>query len=125
MLKARNPMTVKDIAEAMGISTQSASDAVKGLRERRMAHIHEWIFTDLWHKAALWTAGEGEDAPRPANDSRSYSFEYARRLQLEDDLIEQNLARERAAKLREALSRPAFRHPQDVAFFGPADREAA
>lgn len=119
------PMMVKDIAEASGITVTSAGEALKRLREKKLAHIADWALVDLWHQAAVWVAGEGKDAPRRTNTERNYALENAKRAQLLDDLVEENLARERAAKLREALSRPVFRHPQDVAFFGPASLDAS
>ena len=97
--------------------------------ENKVAHICGWREIDESHRVSLHLLGNKPDVlrpPRKPKNTPEYMRDYRqRKKQLAADDVELSLEIELAKRARKALAQPIFRHPMDVAFFGPAERRAA
>ena len=106
LLKDKKPRTISQAAADLGLTESPVYVAAKKLRAEGKIHVSEWKMSPVNNRfIAVWIIGGGEDAPKPSRD------EWVRPGSSED---------EHSRRIAEELARPAFRHWQDVAFFGEA-----
>ena len=119
LLEKKSPMSMREMEKKVGLSYQRIRTAIKEMREleRPKIHISEWRSVDAYHMIAFFSLGHGKDAPRPPKtpkivlSRRSRENAKKRKIAKEAEIVKSKVSKE--------LDRPAFRHPQDVAFFGP------
>lgn len=119
LLEKKSPMSMREMEQEIGISYQRIRTAIKEMREldRPKLHISEWRPVDAYHQIAFFSFGYGKDAPKPPKtpkivlSRRSRENAKKRKIAQAAEIVK--------SKVSKDLDRPAFRHPQDIAFFGP------
>jgi DNA-binding Lrp family transcriptional regulator len=119
VLQKSSPKSMRELETEIGISYQRVRTAIKEMREldRPKLHISEWRPVDAYHMIAYFSYGYGRDVPKPPKtpkiilSRRSRQRMKARKIEKEAEATKKKVIKE--------LQRPAFRHPQDIALFGP------
>lgn len=119
LLKKSPRQSMPAMEKKTGISYQRVRTAIKELRalECPPLHIAGWEAIDPYHTVALFSYGPGEDVPKPPRTPKRELNRRSRERRKKIKLAKE-AAKVQKAKLKQ-LTRPAFRHPQDIAFFGP------
>jgi hypothetical protein len=130
-LKICNALSMHQLAHVIGVSYQTVRDTLHRMHEAepKAVYISEWKVVDKCHTVPLFSIGALPDALKP-EPKKKRSTEDARRWRSNkqkcgEEEVEVQLEFELARKAREALARPIFRHPLDVALFGEYRRRAA
>ena len=119
LLEKKSPMSMREMEKEIGISYQRIRTALQEMREldRPKLHISEWRPVDAYHQIAFFSFGYGKDAPKPPKTPKSVLNQRSRQRAKQRKIVK---ATEIAkSKVNKDLDRTAFRHPQDIAFFGP------
>jgi len=130
-LQLGKPLTAKQLAPIIGMSYQAVKETIKRMHgeEPKLAYIAEWDKTDPCHTVPRYLLGDLPDVAKPAPKQITTSERMKQYRQIkqerEEEQAEMRLELEIARKAREAIARPAFRHPQDIALFGEPERRAA
>jgi predicted ArsR family transcriptional regulator len=113
-LKTRGTMGAADLAKIIGVSREVIDKRLRRLREKEQKQvcISGWLRAKSGRVIALYSLGSEPCVRRPGKH------------EVEDE-AEALFQLDRQRKARAALARPAFRHWQDVAFFGEPGRRAA
>lgn len=131
ILEEMGPLNAYEIAAEMGVSRQRIDRMIRcevqpGKPKR--IYIAKYLVTPGESmRTKLWMAGNKRDAPRPAPIPKKEASRLARlrkKQQIEDD-VERAIEEERMRRVREELSRPAFRHWMDVVFYGEHKKQEA
>lgn len=125
-------LRARQLEQETGYSYDGVCNAL--CKMRGMIYIASWERIDAWHWVPVYRLGAEMDAlkPEPLSDieidrlrRRRLGMQERRMNKVSEIDLDVHLELERARKAREALSRPAFRHPHDIAFFGEFNRMAA
>ncbi|KVC81409.1 hypothetical protein WI75_08665 [Burkholderia ubonensis] len=91
--------------------------------EPKIVYIAGWEKIDACHTVPLFALGDHPDVPKPPPMSKQ---EINRLCRIRTQLNQlANVDRTLELRVRRELERPAFRHPQDIALFGPCQASAA
>jgi predicted ArsR family transcriptional regulator len=108
-LIADKPMTMREIAQAIGMDRTSVRRYLFSLQLTGLVHIGDWTTPERGRPAARFLAGSGENAPQPAGEDQTREYDF--------DPLEQAMRRANQAK---AASIKPFRDPLTAALFGDA-----
>lgn len=126
LMNATDPKSAHELAELIGASLHHTRTIIRKLHEAQSVRIADWRYVDKCHITPLFVAGAGKDTPKPSRKSKAERNRIYRQRKKEEGLeaLERRFENDRAAKAREALAQPAFRHWQDAALFGEYARAA-
>jgi len=119
VLEKSSPKSMRELESEVGISYQRIRVAVKEMREldRPNLHISEWRPVSCSLMVAYFSYGPGQDAARPPKIPKSIRDKKTRE-RMKARKLEKGVEDTKNKVVKE-LQRPAFRHPQDIALFGP------
>jgi hypothetical protein len=108
-VKSGEDYSILDIAFLTGLCRPTVERAMHFLHQEDEVHICAWGKVSECNLYKIYKFGKGKDVSRPTPLSkRQHNDLYKLRSRV----------RHQDAKLKAELSKPAFRHPQDVALFG-------
>lgn len=109
VIKSGEDYSVLDIAFLTGLCRPTVERAMHFLHQEGEAHICAWGKVSECNLYKIYKVGKGKDVSRPTPLTKGqHNVLYKLRSRV----------RHQDAKLKAELSKPAFRHPQDVALFG-------
>lgn len=117
--RSSSPKSMREMEAEIGVSYQRIRMAIKEMREldRPKLHISEWRTVDAFHMVAFFAYGRGKDAQKPPKTPKAELSRRSRQRAKARAAVKAAVSIK--AKVNKELDRPAFRHPQDVALFGP------
>lgn len=119
LLKRSSPKSMREMEKKTGLSYQRIRTAIKQMREidGTELHISQWRRVDAFHVIAYYSFGVGKDAPKPPKTPKAVLCRRSRENAKKRAVAKAEVTVK--TKIKKELDRPAFRHPHDIALFGP------
>lgn len=109
-----DPLSMKELCLVMGCGTMTAHRALMELKAQNRIHVARWTPVGRNYEQ-LWTAGAGQDAPKPKPMTTTQKYKVrAVRMKLDPEMAI------REANRRKAKALVPRRDPFVAALFGPA-----
>ena len=121
-------MGAKELAMKIGMSYQNVRQTMRLMHEAGEVFVAGWEKMDICHYVPVYALGNSPDISKPSPQNkpsaeRARQYRESKQLRAEEE-AETRLEMEIARKAKEALGRPVFRHPLDIALFGEYRRAA-